>query len=316
MPLDELPGFFAIEDPGSGADGSDATRPDGTGELQAVDLGKPFDQAGDVTGIERVAPSGAVNVVDRIGPEVGLEGVGNHDRAALAHGDDNPLRAEVVKRSGLTDGVGFAEDQGGLVGIGQEDVGERQDRLEMPKVIARAWRGDVQDGPRAVGLGPGKTIGERFGVETGKDQETAEVDDLGVGRQRPVEVVDRQSLVRAKRVDEPAILAFHVDNQALAGGPDGVNAQLLGVDAIRFECFGDITPEEVIPHSPADGRPDTKLAQDHRRVRGAAADVENQLIRLDELSRAREMRDRRTEVIGHDHPSADDRGFIVIVTQD
>ena len=81
---DERAGLGPVEDAGGGADGSDATGADGAGQLQAFELGQPFDQAGDVAGVERVAPAGAVDVVDRVGPQAGAEGVGDDDRAGLA----------------------------------------------------------------------------------------------------------------------------------------------------------------------------------------------------------------------------------------
>ena len=53
------------EDTFGRADGPDAARADGAGELQAIDLGAPFQQADDIAGVEGVAASRAVDVGDR-----------------------------------------------------------------------------------------------------------------------------------------------------------------------------------------------------------------------------------------------------------
>ena len=63
MPFQELGGLGAGEDPGGGADRADAACADGAGELQTVQLGKAFEQADDVTGIEGVAAAGAVDEI-------------------------------------------------------------------------------------------------------------------------------------------------------------------------------------------------------------------------------------------------------------
>ncbi len=66
----------------------------------------------------------------------------------------------------------------------------RQDGLEMPEVVAGAWRGDVEHGPGSYFPGPGEELGEGFGIDSRQDQETAEVENPGVGFESPVEVVD------------------------------------------------------------------------------------------------------------------------------
>src|SRR4051812_12057028 len=66
---DEGVGLGPGEDAGRGPDGTDAARPDGAGELQAIELGLAFEQARDVTGDEGVAAAGAVDVIDRIDPQ-------------------------------------------------------------------------------------------------------------------------------------------------------------------------------------------------------------------------------------------------------
>ena len=65
MATDERLGLGSGENAGGGADGPDAARADGAGELQAVELGPAFEQAGDVAGVESIAASGAVDEVVR-----------------------------------------------------------------------------------------------------------------------------------------------------------------------------------------------------------------------------------------------------------
>ena len=217
--LDELLGLGPGEDPGGGPDGADATGPDGAGELEAFELGEALDQAGDVAGVEGVAAAGPVDVGDRVGAEAGPEGVGDDDRALAAPGDDDPAGPQVAEGEGLAGGVGLAQDQGRLVGVGQEDVDVREDRAEQREVVAGPGRGDVEDRDRPAGPGPGEPLGEGLRVEPRQDQEAADVDDLRPRRQRGVEVLGREPLVGAEGVDEPAVLPLDVDDQALAGRP-------------------------------------------------------------------------------------------------
>ena len=101
----------------------------------------------------------------------------------LAPGHDDPPRPQVAEGQGLADRVGLAEDQGRLVGVGQEDVDVRQDRAERAEIVAGPGRGDVEDRRRPGDPGPGEPLGEGLGVEPRQDQEAADVDDLRVGRQ-------------------------------------------------------------------------------------------------------------------------------------
>ena len=57
---------------------------------------------------------------------------------ALAPGDHHPAGTHVAEGQGLADRVGLAQDQLGLVGVGDEDVGVRQDDLERLEIVARA----------------------------------------------------------------------------------------------------------------------------------------------------------------------------------
>ena len=63
----------AGEDARGRADGADATRADGAGELQAIELGAAFEQADDVAGVEGVAASGAVDERDGIDAQPDLQ---------------------------------------------------------------------------------------------------------------------------------------------------------------------------------------------------------------------------------------------------
>ena len=73
MRREEGVGLGAGEDAGRGADGADAARPDGAGELQAAELVEAVEQAGDVAGVEGVAAAGAVDEGDGIGAQADPE---------------------------------------------------------------------------------------------------------------------------------------------------------------------------------------------------------------------------------------------------
>ena len=92
---------------------------------------------------------------------------------ALAAGDHDPAGAEVAESPGLADRVGLAQDQGGLVGVGQEDVGLRAGPVA-----------DGRDSRRGPGVATSSTVtvparrargeplGQRLGLEAGQDQVT------------------------------------------------------------------------------------------------------------------------------------------------
>ena len=62
----------------------------------------------------------------------------------LAPRDHHPSRTHVVKCEGLAHRVALAQDQLGLVGVGNEDVGVGQDDLERFEIVARAGRRHVE----------------------------------------------------------------------------------------------------------------------------------------------------------------------------
>ena len=129
----------AREDAGGGADGADAARARGAGELQAGEFVEAVEQAGDVAGVEGVAAAGAVDEGDGVGrPGRTARSSESDDHALLALGDHDPAGAQVAEGPGLADRVGLAQDQRRLVGVGQEDVGVRQDRFERLEVVGRA----------------------------------------------------------------------------------------------------------------------------------------------------------------------------------
>ena len=139
----EVAGFGAGEDTRRGADGADATGPDGAGELQAVELGTAFEQADDVAGVEGVAAAGAVDERIGIGAELGREARRRRRSTPCSPRVMTTRRApSVVKGQGLADRVGLAQDQLGLVGVGNEDVGVGEDDLRAARGSrpARAWR--------------------------------------------------------------------------------------------------------------------------------------------------------------------------------
>ena len=208
-------GLLAVEDPGGGPDGPDATGPDGAGELEAVEFVQPLDQAGDVAGVEGIAAAGAVNVGDRIGTQADPEGVGDDDRPCSPRVTTTRLRQSLKARAWRT-GSGSPRIRLASSVLGRKTSGEGgQGGGARGSRRARGWRRPGWWSPR--GTGPGEPIGEGVGVEPREDQEPADVDDFRVRRQRRVEVLGDEPLVGAEGVDEPAVLPPDVDDQALAG---------------------------------------------------------------------------------------------------
>ena len=89
-------------------------------------------------------------------PSLTLQPVGDRDDPVLAARDHHPARTHVVERQGLADRVGLAQDQLGLVGVGNEDVGMGEDDLERFEIVARAGCGHVEQGHRARLRGPAR----------------------------------------------------------------------------------------------------------------------------------------------------------------
>ena len=79
-------------------------------------------------------------------------------------------------------------------------------------------------------------------------------------------------------VNEPAILASHVDDQRLAGRAARVDVQGLDVHAVSHQGFGGKTSKDVVADTGADGDTDAQPGEVHGGVGGSAADVENKLI--------------------------------------
>ncbi len=218
VPGDERIGLGPGEDPGRGADRADATGADGAGELQAVELGEVVEQAGDVAGDEGIAAPGAVDEGDGIGAEADLEGVGDGDGPLAPAGDDHAAGAEVVECPGLANRVGLAQDQCGLVGVGQEDIGVGKDQAKGVEVVAGPGDRHVEDRPGPPGAGRGEARGQARRVELGQDQEIADREHARRRLEHGIEVGAGESQVGPDCVDEPPILAADVDDQRLARG--------------------------------------------------------------------------------------------------
>ena len=220
VPAHEFLGLRASEDARGGADGADATCADGAGELQAVELGAAFEQADDVAGVEGVAAAGAVDERDRDRCRARTcRRVGDRDDARLAARDHHPARAQVVEGQGLAHRVGLAQDQLGLVGVGNEDVGVGQDDLERLEIVARARASPrrARSPCRPARARANRSASSR-GVEVGQDQEIADVQHARRLLEHGVEIGGDEARVGADAVDEPPVLAPDVDDQRLAGG--------------------------------------------------------------------------------------------------
>ena len=111
----------------------------------------------------------------------------------------------------------------------------------------------------------------------------------GGGLEHGVEVGGDEARVGADAVDEPPILAADVDDQRLAGRQLAVDHERAGVDLVRLERLGGEPAEDVVADAGADGRRDAQPGEVDRRVGGAAADVQHQLIDRDQLAGPRQV---------------------------
>ena len=108
------------------------------------------------------------------------------------------------------------------------------------------------------------------------------------------------------RVDEPPVLAPDVDDQGLAGGKLRIDLERRRVDLVSPEGLGGEPAEDVVADAGADRRRDAQPGEVDRRVGGAAADVQDQLVDRDQLAGSGQVVERRANMVGHDQPGAND----------
>ena len=99
-----------------------------------------------------------------------------------------------------------------------------------------------------------------------------------------VEIGGDEAGVGADAVDESTIFTADVHDQGLAGGKLAVDHERAGVDLARLERLGGEPAEDIVADAGADGRPHAEPREVDRRVGGAAADIEHQLVDRDELA--------------------------------
>ncbi len=87
-----------------------------------------------------------------------------------------------------------------------------------------------------------------------------------------------------------------------------VDAQGLDVHAVSHQGFGGKTSKDVVADTGADGDTDAQPGEVHGGVGGPSPDVENQPIDGDELARARQASDRRSQMINDHHTRTGDQG--------
>src|ERR1035438_8735591 len=95
----------------------------------------------------------------------------------LSASDHYPPRTQLVKQERLPHRVAFAQDQRGLVGVGNEDVGVWEDDLERLEIPPRArWR-HVEHRHRSGWPRPPEAIGQLAGVQARENQEVTDMQD-------------------------------------------------------------------------------------------------------------------------------------------
>ena len=145
--------------------------------------------------------------------------VRDRDDPVLAAGDHDAAGTQVVETRGLPHRVGFAQDQLGLVGVGNEDVGVGKDDLERLEIVAGPGGRHVEQGDRAGLPGPREALGQLGGVEARAGSGSSRCASTRGGvLEHGVEIGGDEARVGADAVDEPPIFAADVDDQRLAGG--------------------------------------------------------------------------------------------------
>src|SRR5271157_49650 len=173
VPTQEFLSLGAVEDPRGRSHGPHATGTHGACELQAVQLGSVFEQADDVAGVERVPAARSVHEIHGVSTDPETLLIGDRDQAVLSPRDHHTAGAHVMEDPALANRVFLAQDQRGLVGVRNVDIGVRKDGAQGLQIIPRARRGHVQHRLRSGLAGPGETLGKATGVEPGKDEEIA-----------------------------------------------------------------------------------------------------------------------------------------------
>ena len=80
------------------------------------------------------------------------------------------------------------------------------------------------------------------------------------------------------------------------------------IDPVSFEGLGGESAEDIVADAGADRRRDPQPCEVDRRVGGAAADVQNQLVDRDQLAGPGQVVQRRAKMVRHHEPGANNRG--------
>ena len=127
-------------------------------------------------------------------------------------------------------------------------------------------------------------------------------------RENGVQVGGDEARVGPDAVDEPPVLALDVDDQGLAGCERRIGLE-------RRSCRPCATRRVSVANRPKISSPtraqivgrDAQPGEVDRRVGGAAADIQDQLVDRDQLAGAWQVVERRAKMVGHHQARADDR---------
>ena len=149
----------------------------------------------------------------------------------LAPRDHDRCAPHLVEDPGLADRVGLAQDQLGLVGVGNEDVGVRQHDLQTAEIIAGAGRRHVEQRDRARRRATANRSASSWRIELGQDQEIADVQHAGAECEHwsrsaatnpglaPTEWMNRRSSPRTLTINVWLVASVGVDLQRIARRP-------------------------------------------------------------------------------------------------
>lgn len=152
-----------------------------------------------------------------------------------------------------------------------------------------------------------ETLGETCRVQLGQNQKITDVQHTRRRIEYLVDIRGMEFAVRPQRVNEPAILATDIDDERLTGGPTRIGAQGLYAHAVSDQGLSGETTEDIVTDTCADGDIHSQPGQVNGCIGGSAADVENEPIDRNELSRARHPSDRRRQMIDDHHARTGNR---------
>src|SRR5690606_16104311 len=141
------------------------------------------------------------------------------------------------------------------------DICVRKDAFQRGEVVAGARSDDIEHRQHAAAAGVGKDGCGLVGGEFVHQEKAAQVKQPGVLDLLARKVLAAEDVVGPLVVDEPAVLAFDVDNERLAGRHAGNGGQTGKVDAVPPQVLGGKSAKRIVTDAGTDCVRNPHLAQ-------------------------------------------------------